>query len=751
MIGSKIEAISLFRSPYYLPSYRFPYNPDPLARGNNYKIYDDMQDDDQVKAAVSIKKDMVVNTGWQIVTDDQEIKDFLTENLQQVNAESGIAGSFEDVLRDMLSAYVYGFSMTEPVYKLDPKLGLWKISEMRTRPPHSFRFDIDDKGNVTKIHQVGAPKDMEFDDKVFLHHVYQMEFGNPYGRSDFRAAHAAWKAKYFIMRFYNIYLEKYASPTIVGKYKGSIDKALISEILAILQNMQQNTAMAIPEDFIVDFVQSQRDASTAYGDAMDKYDTKIARAILMPDLLGFSGAKTGGGSLALGREQFKVFLGVIKKDRESVQSKITQRLIKPLATVNWGEERAADVKFEFVPFSDDNILDAAKLWADAVQAVGWKPLPEEINHLRAITGFPEGAVEMTQPAPMIGPDGQPIMPKGVPGFDKGAPPKAEKPDVSDAVDKAKQEADDNAGDGQTDQSDGKNNYNLRIYAGRKLTIFEKKVDFNNIETVLDRSEKRIGPPLRRAAKVIVDDIITQARDRGVMRKVKPEAINAIEPRFLRDMNMIFKNHFTDLFKMSMKQAQSEIYKDKAQVAKFVDDNSLMPDQLLDILKAESFKVVGDYSTDITKKARNIILQGMKDGLGEGDIVSLLRDELSQYTERWLATVIRTKTTEIYNDGRKSFWDSDQFSNQVIEAYQFSAILDDRTTDVCRELDGKIFDRGDFLNTITPPLHLNCRSLLVPVTRFEPYKEDPDYVTKAKEPSLESLRSLGGNLIAAKKE
>ena len=57
-VGSRLEAESEFKSPYWGLSYDFPWNPDPLCPGNNYDIYDEMADDDQIKSVISIKKDM---------------------------------------------------------------------------------------------------------------------------------------------------------------------------------------------------------------------------------------------------------------------------------------------------------------------------------------------------------------------------------------------------------------------------------------------------------------------------------------------------------------------------------------------------------------------------------------------------------------------------------------------------------------------------------------------------------------------
>jgi hypothetical protein len=57
---------------------------------------------------------------------------------------------------------------------------------------------------------------------------------------------------------------------------------------------------------------------------------------------------------------------------------------------------------------------------------------------------------------------------------------------------------------------------------------------------------------------------------------------------------------------------------------------------------------------------------------------------------------------------------------MVSAYQYSAILDSVTTDLCAGLHGKIFDAGD---QPVPPLHFNCRSLLVPITKYESYEPD----------------------------
>lgn len=53
-----------------------------------------------------------------------------------------------------------------------------------------------------------------------------------------------------------------------------------------------------------------------------------------------------------------------------------------------------------------------------------------------------------------------------------------------------------------------------------------------------------------------------------------------------------------------------------------------------------------------------------------------------------------------------------FEYYGIKRVQFKALIDDRTTEMCREMNGKVIDINDLvLGENMPPLHYNCRSIL----------------------------------------
>ena len=51
---------------------------------------------------------------------------------------------------------------------------------------------------------------------------------------------------------------------------------------------------------------------------------------------------------------------------------------------------------------------------------------------------------------------------------------------------------------------------------------------------------------------------------------------------------------------------------------------------------------------------------------------------------------------------------------VVKQYKYLATLDNRTSDICREMDGKLFKLSEAETGVNlPPLHPHCRSTTIP--------------------------------------
>jgi SPP1 gp7 family putative phage head morphogenesis protein len=108
----------------------------------------------------------------------------------------------------------------------------------------------------------------------------------------------------------------------------------------------------------------------------------------------------------------------------------------------------------------------------------------------------------------------------------------------------------------------------------------------------------------------------------------------------------------------------------------------------------------------------------------------------QLTPHRLNTIVRTNSTEAFNEGLKHSLDQEVADGDII-GWEYSAILDGRQTDICEHLDELIFKPDSpSLQAMTPPNHFNCRSVLIPV----PVEEAPvRFITEEEVGKAEDLK------------
>lgn len=87
-----------------------------------------------------------------------------------------------------------------------------------------------------------------------------------------------------------------------------------------------------------------------------------------------------------------------------------------------------------------------------------------------------------------------------------------------------------------------------------------------------------------------------------------------------------------------------------------------------------------------------------------------RDGLIEATRRDVTMMARTALQHIAVQSREATWEANA---QVIRGVEWVSVLDSRTSPMCRGLDGQIFDRK---KGPRPPIHVGCRSTVVPVLK-----------------------------------
>lgn len=124
---------------------------------------------------------------------------------------------------------------------------------------------------------------------------------------------------------------------------------------------------------------------------------------------------------------------------------------------------------------------------------------------------------------------------------------------------------------------------------------------------------------------------------------------------------------------------------------------------------------GKWSRDLDAEVTKVLVHSMQTGADVRTTMQALQRVFPEFGKARLENIARTEATTAYNAGRLAAFQED---TDFVTGVQFHAILDSRTTTICQARNGLILRLDDQrLPANTPPLHYQCRSVLVPVDRI----------------------------------
>ena len=138
---------------------------------------------------------------------------------------------------------------------------------------------------------------------------------------------------------------------------------------------------------------------------------------------------------------------------------------------------------------------------------------------------------------------------------------------------------------------------------------------------------------------------------------------------------------------------------------------------------EALRVTREASEFLEKELQEAIVETVLDGGGVKEGVKGLRDAFQRAgyapeADYRLEAIFRTQTQTAYSAGRVNAW-RDPAIDEILWGFEFTAVADDRTTELCQGLDGTRRPKSDPLWVqCTPPLHWNCRSTLIEIFNDE---------------------------------
>ena len=687
-------------SSYDPDSFISPWNPDDIVQKNqDYSLYEEMLKDDQVSVCLTLKKDLVLCAGYDFVSEEDGQEDIVKDLEIAINEDPD--WPFEQMLEEILSAFEFGFSISEKVFKKreDSSMGLrW----LKTRHPGPWLIHQDDAGNIVRYEQQGTTSSLDVPEGVLLHFINKNRFQNPYGVSDLRACYQAWFAKKHISRWYAVFIEKSASPVPHGKYGKEATPQAVKNIYNALKAFQTKSTLVTPDYIDVSFLET-KSSGEAFIKGINLFNMFIGRSMLCPDLLGFSGSETSGGSFSLGANQLEIFLKHIKRVRDNIERIVNQEIIWPIVVHNHGFIENYP-KFKFRPISRQDLIESSKLWLEAVKSHVWEPSPEEISHFKNIVNYPVTDVcgEENQLEQVEDPDVE-VIPT----------------DDGDSEEEELEEV-----EAQVEENRRKKKYKF----GPTNGDYANKTNFRLIENQLNaslESFRAISEPLIDA---MIDDLVDQIDRKRIVQAGRIDKADQLKLKKTAGLKAKLNKALKELYRQSKETAATEIL--KSGFAKPIVDQ-----RFLDLMEQETLQFMGDWEKAITKEARVAAVAAIKDGLPVSAVAQAIEDKSKNASQVAMDRYARTKMTEALNKGRVAFFNE----SGMVSGYQYSAIMDDRVTEICRGLHGKKFKKG---TEPIPPMHFNCRSVLIPITKFEEFEPDSKVGKKPIDDFIEEKKGVG---------
>lgn len=796
-------------------------NFDPVVRVKGLKIYQEMTEDDQVKTCLEIRKHARLSTPWNVVSSkegDSEADmyaEFITHCLERMR------GTFEDDLYQIYSAIEFGFSISEKVFVLLPdgpfkgKIGLARI---KNREPYYYDFKIDPHGNMEGITYIGPtaggynyPININYPvnrvngmtptgdgtimnpyaPEKFIIYSYNMKFGNWYGTSDLLAAFRSWIYKKHIMKFWGIWLERYASPFILATYKrdAGVKPGALAAFDDFLKNMSAKNGIRASDAWTITPVQFNSQTGQVYSEAIADHNKYISHALLVPSLLGFS-TDAARGSYSLGQKQFDSFLWVLDKlGRDTEELIVGEQIIKPLIELNFpNADQRLFPKFQFEAVDEMSIQ--ARTNIVTMLAAGGFIAPEE-EWVREFLTLPNKDKDVILPnmnvmAPTGGDPNKPTQPQdkvpqterkpiGEGGKNITEPKEPDEQKPPEEPGKMSEIKPDETHLEEQKEEGGKQILKFIKNEMRVPTLFEEKMKPTVLRDNLDAAQTILAAAASIEIEKIKDSLVKLIKKKGIISNGNPREVNkiVINPSGLKNVfrKWLFKIYLDSKLHALMelqragvpieiKKKFSEIENSETvhfqEVVPFENWEPVQPSEAVDFFNKKvnakittdqgekillelasgseipffdqkAFAISGVVRDDILNDAKNIILNGIK-RQDENGAIEDLRGLFNKYIQQGVAiddallqphrlqSIVRTNISEAVNQGRVAMY-TDPDIGDFVPYFQYTAIVDDRTTDYCLCMDQKTFG-PERLSELAPPAHFNCRSFTVPITSIE---------------------------------
>ncbi len=256
--------------PYY--SGAMQYTDEILIQrggGKGLKIYDEIERDTHAGAMLQKRRTTLVAREWEVLPASDDADDVLAADVVRQNLT---ALPFDRICEDLLDATLKGFAISEIVWKIEGN----RIVADEVVTHDQRRFVFDEYWNPRLLTWTDNRDGIELPERKFVVHRFGVKGNNPYGLGLGSKLFFPVLFKREGIAFWLHFIEKFASPTVVGETPYGQDTSEQRYFLNSLSQLRNNSAFTTPIGSNVKFLEATRSGSVSYRDFCDYWDKQIS-------------------------------------------------------------------------------------------------------------------------------------------------------------------------------------------------------------------------------------------------------------------------------------------------------------------------------------------------------------------------------------------------------------------------------------------------------------------------------------------
>ena len=304
-----------------------PQDATLFAKGNGrgLRLYEEVEKDGRVKALLEKRKAKVTSREWVVkAADDDNAQAQAAAQLLE-KALKGIA--FDRITGDLLDATLFGFSVSEVIWANKNNL----ILPETIKKHRCARFAFDNEWNLRLLTPEEPFEGIFLPARKFIVHRHDCDGSDPYGRGLGRILFWNVLFKREGVGFWSHFLEKFTSPTPLGKYPLGTPPEEVDKIVQMLMNLAQNGVLVMPIGSEVEFLESSHSETMSYEKWCRYWDEESSITVLGETL---TTSLDGNGSRAASETHLEVSDGLADGDADAVCETISDTLVKWIIDLN---------------------------------------------------------------------------------------------------------------------------------------------------------------------------------------------------------------------------------------------------------------------------------------------------------------------------------------------------------------------------------------------------------------------------------